>query len=284
MTPEPDVDASAEVTPLRCLTDNYAYLVTCRSSNRVVVVDPSEAGPVLAALQARGQSLEAVWCTHHHLDHVGGVRGLREAVPGLRVFCSQRDATRIDGVTDSIRNGERLILGGLVACVIEVPGHTAGAIAFDVRAAVAPNAPGALFSGDTLFVGGAGRMFEGSPEQFWGSLARIRELPGATRLYCGHEYAAANYRFIRALWQPAWSAAASTTLEAHALRRALEAAEYALAANGCSVPSTLNAECAINPFLQCDKPALACALELPAGAPPSVVFATLRHRKNKFSA
>jgi len=167
------------VVPIPCLTDNYAYWLP----ELGVVVDPSEAGPVLASLG--GASLRAVWCTHHHPDHVGGVPALAARFAGLRVVGSGRRP--IEGLTDTVGDGDTV--DG--AQVLSVPGHTLDALTFVID--------GEAFTGDTLFAMGCGRLFEGDAAQMWASLQRLRALPDPTRLWFGHDYSVRNRAFTEAI-------------------------------------------------------------------------------------
>ncbi len=255
------------VVPVPCLKDNYAYLV-CDGS-RAAVVDPSEAAPVLAAAAREGVTLEQLWCTHHHLDHVGGVEELVAALPGVVVVAHQSDSERkrIPCVTRAVADGDGVTLGGLQARVMHVPGHTTGAISLVVG--------GAVFTGDTLFGAGCGRLFEGTPEMMHASLTRLAGLPGATRVYSGHEYTVSNLRFAAAV-EPG-SSAVTARAEAAAAARAA----------GQPTVSTIADEQATNPFLRWGQPAVAAAArtaEPDVAAPGDAValFAALRRWKDRF--
>ena len=211
------------VVPVPCLKDNYAYLVIDEA--RAAVVDPSEAAPVEAALAREGVTLEQIWLTHHHWDHVGGVADLAAARPGLEVIASTVDTAKIKGVTRSVDDGATFTLGSLTARVLANPGHTLGAITFVVG--------DAAFTGDTLFCGGCGRGFEGDAAMMHASLQKLAALPPSTRIWCGHEYTASNLRF----------AAAVEPDNADVTRRAA-------ALTVPSVGATLAEELATNPFLR----------------------------------
>lgn len=244
------------VVPVPCLKDNFAYLVI--DGDRAAVVDPGEAAPVEAALAREGVTLAAIWLTHHHADHVGGVAELVAARPGLEVVAGERDAEKIEGVTRRLADGGEATLGSLRARAIHNPGHTLGAITFLVG--------DAAFTGDTLFGGGCGRLFEGDAAMMHASLMRLAALPPATRVYFGHEYTASNLRFAGAV-EPDNAAVA---------RRAA-------GLPAPSTPSTIADERATNPFLRAAEPAvIAAAGARGAAADPVSVFAAIRSWKDGF--
>src|SRR5271170_1248543 len=225
------------VRPVRAFSDNYIWLIESpRAQHRLVAVDPGDAAPVIAELQRSGASLAAILLTHHHPDHIGGVPELlrHQAVPVIGP-----DDTRIAQRTRTVRDGERCDLSelGLSFEILQVPGHTVSHIAFWGH--------GALFCGDTLFSAGCGRMFEGTPTQMNASLNRLRGLPPDTRMFCGHEYTAANLRFALTV-DPANGAA----LEYR------DSVDRVRAAGHPSLPSTLGLEIRVNPFLRCEAPAV----------------------------
>jgi hypothetical protein len=158
------------IVSVPCLSDNFAYLVTCPTTGATAVVDPGEPGPIETALAAAGLTPSAIWCTHHHPDHVGGVAALAARFPGVAVIGHASDAPRIAGLTRGVVAGDRVALGALTATIIENPGHTSGAISLLIEA----DGAAAVFTGDTLFGAGCGRMFEGTPPQMHASLARWR--------------------------------------------------------------------------------------------------------------
>jgi hydroxyacylglutathione hydrolase len=257
-----------DVVPVPQLADNYAYLVS-DAAGTAAVVDCAEAAPVLACAAERGLRLAAVLATHHHFDHVGGHEALLAACPELRIFGSAADAPRIPGITHPVHDGQVITVGALRAQVIFIPAHTSGHVAYhfaDERV---------VFTGDTLFAGGCGRLFEGDAAQMMHSLARLAALPDDTRVYCGHEYTEKNLRF-------------ALTLEPQnpRLRARLAAVEDLRRAGRPTVPSTIGEEKATNPFLRVTSPALcaAVAARVPGVDPndPVAVFAAVRALKDRY--
>jgi hydroxyacylglutathione hydrolase len=250
------------------LRDNYAYLVVCEETNRAAVVDPSEAQPVVAAIEAEGVELVAIWNTHHHWDHTGGNEKLIAAIDGLEVIGHVSDEGRIPGQTRRVDHGDEVTLGeSISAAIIHNPGHTSGAISYYI------GDPGVVFTGDTLFAGGCGRVFEGTPAQMTSSLDKLAALPPETRVYCGHEYTASNLRFAAAV-EPNNQALAERRREVDALR----------ADNRPTVPYTIEIDLATNPFLRVrEAEVIAAAREHGAEADePAQVFAAIRSWKNNF--
>ncbi|WP_303230643.1 hydroxyacylglutathione hydrolase [Comamonas kerstersii] len=253
--------------PLSAFSDNYIWLL--HNGKQALVVDPGDAAPVLAALQAHGLQLQAILVTHHHADHVGGVDKLRSAtgatVYGPAYETLPEPVIRVDASTE-------LQLLGLNWRVLEVPGHTAGHIAW--YCAPAGQAP-ILFCGDTLFSGGCGRLFEGTPEQMHASLQQLAQLPGHTRVACAHEYTLSNLKFACAV-EPSNADLLQYRAHCEALRQQQLP----------TLPSILAQELAINPFLRCDvKQVVQSALRFrPDTHPqnPASVLATLREWKNAF--
>ena len=177
-----------QVIPVPCLKDNYAYLVIDDATQQAAVVDPSEAAPVLEAVQRAGVPLIHIWNTHHHWDHTGGNKGLLQALPKLTVVGHASDKGRVDGQTVFLNHGETFGFGKLIVRGLHNPGHTTGAISYAVEDAV--------FTGDTMFAAGCGRLFEGTPEQMYVSLCKtIGGLQESTRVFFGHEYTENNLRF-----------------------------------------------------------------------------------------
>lgn len=230
------------VVVVPCLKDNFAYLVI--EGGQAAVVDPGEAPPIEAALARENVTLAAIWLTHHHYDHVGGVKDLVRAHPGVEVVAHTSDRERSPNVTKLVDDGGECALGSLRAQIIHNPGHTLGAISFVVA--------GCVFTGDTLFGAGCGRLFEGTPEMMYASLTRLAALPPETKVYFGHEYTAGNLAFARAV-EPD--------------NAAIAARERALA--NPSTPCTIGDERATNPFIR---------------ASDVATFAERRTRKDTFKA
>lgn len=255
--------AQLEIHRVPALKDNYLWLMREPEHNVVAVVDPAEAEPVQAKLAALGWRLTHILNTHHHRDHTGANLELK-ARWNATVVGPRADRDRIPGIDIEVGDGERYEFGAETAEVFDIPGHTRGHIAYWFADSAA------LFCGDTLFALGCGRLFEGTPEQMWRSLGKFRPLPGATQVYCAHEYTQSNARFALTVdgGNPALVARAR---EVDALRARGEA----------TVPSTLAAERATNPFLRADRAELARAVGLPKGDPVAV-FAEIRRRKDNF--
>jgi hydroxyacylglutathione hydrolase len=252
-----------EVVQLAVLQDNYVYLVREPASGAVGVVDPAVVEPVTAALAARGWRLSHILNTHHHGDHVGGNLELKR-LTGCTIVGPRHDRARIPGIDVEIGEGDVYRFGEAEAHVFFVPGHTRGHIAYWFED------EGVLFCGDTLFALGCGRLFEGTPQQMWSSLARLRALPDETRVYCAHEYTQANARFALTV-EP-------ENADLVARSRAVDAAR---AAGRPTVPSTIGEERRTNPFLRPDSPAIRRRLDLER-ADDTAVFAEVRRRKDVF--
>ncbi len=221
-----------EVVRVPVLSDNYAWLLHDEDSGDTVALDPGEAGPVLAAAGARGWTIGAIWTTHWHPDHVGGNAAIR-AETGAQVFGPEAERARIDPLDTGLAEGDAVAIGAHRATVMTVPGHTQGHIAFHLADA------GLLFTGDTLFAMGCGRLFEGTPADMFANMRRYAALPDATQVFCGHEYTQSNGRFALVA-EPDNAAIAARMAEVDRLRAAGEP----------TVPTTIGAERATNPFLR----------------------------------
>ena len=255
------------IIPIPALSDNYIWLV--REGRNAAIVDPGDAGPVLACLEREGLALTAVLVTHHHWDHVNGIAGLLERFP-VPVYGPAREA--IPGRTHALGDGDTFVVPGigLPLAVLDVPGHTAGQIAY----AGTNDGQPMTFTGDTLFACGCGRIFEGTPAQMAESLAKLAALSADTLVYCGHEYTLANLRFALAV-EPGSAALRERQVREQAKRDRGEP----------TVPSTMAEERATNPFLRAGEPGVFAAVEAHAGrrlADAVDAFATLREWKNAF--
>lgn len=228
--------------------DNYLYLVSCPESGKIAAVDPGDADVILKALGKR--KLDAIFCTHHHQDHIGGVQKLKNTF-SCPVYASTYDAQHKRIPADhSLKEGDTITLGNLQTKVLDVPGHTLGHIAYYF----AEN--DALFCGDTLFAAGCGRLFEGTPEQMFTSLQKIKALPSQTKVYCAHEYTAANLAFLH-------QAAPNN----QAITKRKDKVEQLRAEGIPTIPTSLEEELTTNLFLT---------------APDAKTFAELRHAKDNF--
>jgi hydroxyacylglutathione hydrolase len=246
-----------------CLTDNFGVLLHDPDSGATAAIDAPEAAAVEAALASTGWRLTDILVTHHHGDHTAGIAELK-GHHKCRVVAPRNEAQRIALVDETVGEGDVVHVGALGGRVIETPGHTAGHISYFFPA------DKLAFVGDTLFSIGCGRVIEGNAEMMWQSLLKLRNLPDDTRFYCGHEYTAANIRFAK-------------TIEPNNKPLAARAEEVAqlLAAGKATIPATIGAEKAENPFLRADMAEVAKTVGL-AGSPPWKVFAEIRERKNRF--
>lgn len=246
-----------------CLRDNYAYLLRDSEDGVCAVVDPSEAAPVRAALQAHGWRLTHILNTHHHPDHTGGNAALK-LESGATVIGPEKDRARIPALDEGVVEGSSLILGSHRARVLEIPAHTRAHIAFVF------DDDKAVFTGDTLFAMGCGRLFEGTPEMMWRSLSKLMELDDSMRVYCGHEYTLNNGRFASSL-EPG-----NTELRAR-----MRDVEELRATDAPTIPSTIGLEKRTNPFLRPHSAEIRQTLNMPHAGDVEV-FAEMRARKDVF--
>ena len=246
-----------------CLSDNYGVLLHDPESGATASIDAPEAPPIEAALAATGWKLTDILVTHHHADHTGGIRALKDKYR-CRVVAPAKEAARIPAVDETVREGDQVAVGKLTANVIETPGHTLGHIAYWFHGEQL------VFVGDTLFSIGCGRVIEGTPDMMWASLKKLRDLPNDTEVYCGHEYTAANIKFARTI-EPDNPVLAARDAQVGQL----------IAAGEPTIPVTIGDEKLANPFLRADLPEVTGILGMD-GEPAAKVFAEIRARKNRF--
>ncbi len=252
-----------EIRQLLCLSDNLGVLLHEPETGATAAIDAPEAGPILAALTEANWPLTDILVTHHHADHVQGIRDLKSAFPNVRITGPAREAAKIGRLDREVEDGDSVFIGTHAAKVIAVPGHTLGHVAYWF------DRDGLLFAGDTLFAMGCGRPFEAPPEVLYHSLLKLAALPDETQTYCGHEYTLANARF-----------ALSVDPGNEALRQRAEAVAALRAEGRLTLPTQMGLERATNPFLRVAEPPIQASLGL-SGADPAEVFAALRERKNR---
>jgi hydroxyacylglutathione hydrolase len=259
----PGINMPAQTFLFPCLSDNYGVLLHDPESGATASIDAPEAAPVEAALKETGWRLTDILVTHHHGDHTAGIPELKRQYK-CRVVAPRREAQRIADVDETVAEGDTVRVGSLQGRVIDTPGHTAGHISYFFPA------DKFAFVGDTLFSIGCGRVIEGDAQMMWQSLLKLRGLPDDTQFFCGHEYTEANIRFAKTI-EPDNGQLATRAAEVVKLR----------AAGKPTIPATIGAEKAENPFLRADLPDVAKTVGL-AGSPAWKVFAEIRERKNKF--
>ncbi|MCX7092814.1 MAG: hydroxyacylglutathione hydrolase [Methylobacter sp.] len=251
------------VLQLPVLNDNYIYLLHDPVSAETAVVDPAVAQPVLDILEQKGWRLTYILNTHHHSDHVGGNSELKQKT-GCTVIAALSDQPRIPGFDRGVVDGDVITLGRHSAKVISTPGHTSGHIVYHFAD------DNLLFCGDTLFVMGCGRLFEGTAEQMWQSLQKLKALPESTQLYCAHEYSQANGRF-----------ALTVEPDNRQLQQRMEMINQLRAQHLPTVPSTIEQELATNPFFREDSSALQKTIHKINNRPVDV-FTEIRLLKDRF--
>jgi hydroxyacylglutathione hydrolase len=254
--------SSIEIFQFPCLEDNFGVLVHDPASGLTASIDVPHAGTVGSALEERGWKLSHVFTTHHHGDHTGGNTEIRERT-GARIVGPAHDTHPIPGLDQAVKGGDRFDFGCFEIFVIDTPGHTRGHIAFHVPEA------GVAFLGDTLFSLGCGRVIEGTMDEMWTSLDCLRRLPADTAVYCGHEYTLANAKF-------------ALTVEPgnEVLKRRAEEVAALRAQKKATLPTTIGAELAANPFLRPQSREIRTVLAMPH-ASDAAVFSELRERKNR---
>jgi hydroxyacylglutathione hydrolase len=248
------------IVQIPLLKDNYGYLLICEKTNQAGIVDPSEGEPVWRRVQEEGVDFRAILNTHHHRDHTGGNEYLLQKAR-LEVYGAQVDEDRIPGITRPVKEGDEVKVGEEKGTVLFIPGHTRGHIAFLFG--------NKLFSGDCLFTAGCGRVFEGTAEQMKASLAKLRDLPGDTLVYCGHEYTEKNLQF-------------ALTVEPNndKVKERLAAVQALRAKKQFTVPAKLEDELATNPFLRWESAEL--QKNVAVGTDAVAVFARTRELKDSF--
>lgn len=256
-----------QVIRLEALSDNYIFLLVDRQQQIAAVVDPAEAEPVLKQLAQLKVELVAIFNTHHHNDHVGGNQQLIEHFPQLTVYGGVEDRGRIPGQQVFLQQGDRVQFADRIAEVIFVPGHTRAHIAYYFPPEKAGET-GDLFCGDTLFSGGCGRLFEGTPTQMVDSLSKLRSLPDDTRIWCAHEYTLGNLQF-----------ALTVDGDNADLQRRFNEVKTYRSRGEATIPSLLGMEKRTNPFLRWDQPSLQSTVK---GSDGVQIFARIREMKNNF--
>jgi hydroxyacylglutathione hydrolase len=252
----------AEIRLFPCLNDNFGYLIHDPATNATASIDAPEATPIVKALEREGWTLTDILITHHHHDHVGGVAELKQKY-GCRVVAPHDKTTKIAHADLRVGHGDLVKVGGLLARVLETPGHTLDHVCYVF------DSEKALFAGDTLFSIGCGRVFEGDYPMMWNSLLKLRALPDDFELYCGHEYTAANIKFALTV-EPNNTALAARAEQVTRLR----------AENKPTIPTLLGEEKKANVFLRADEPSVAASVRM-KGRSVAEVFGELRERKNK---
>jgi hydroxyacylglutathione hydrolase len=246
-----------------CLSDNYGFLVHDPDSGETAAIDTPDADRILQEAAAAGWRITQIWNTHHHFDHAGGNEAVRAAT-GARIVGPAYDTHRIPGIDVPVKDGDTVSLGAHSAQVLHTPGHTLGHVCYHFAG------DGIAFVGDTLFALGCGRLFEGTPEQMWKSLGRLAAWPDETRIYCAHEYTRANAAF-----------ALSVDPDNRDLQAYAASVDAERARGEPTVPTTIGAERAANPFLRPQDAAIRRHLDLEQ-ASDTDVFAEIRRRKDRF--
>tara|TARA_Y100001960_G_scaffold23218_1_gene20479 strand:- start:105 stop:869 length:765 start_codon:yes stop_codon:yes gene_type:complete len=252
-----------DISIIKCLSDNYSYLIRDKKTNLVGVVDPSEFSPVDLEISKNYKKLDFILNTHHHNDHVDGNLDLKKKY-NSKIICSTYDEKRIPGADIKKNDGDNFSLGKTTFKIIHIPGHTLGHIAFFSEEAKV------IFTGDTLFSLGCGRIFEGTYEQMFNSLEKIKKLPKNTIMYCGHEYTNNNGKFCLGIDR-----------ENIKLKNRVEIVKKSMEKNLPTIPVTLGEELETNIFLRCDDKKIKNNLKMDNGSKLEV-FTKLRNLKDKF--
>jgi hydroxyacylglutathione hydrolase len=256
-----------KIVTVPCSFDNYAYLVICEETGEAAIIDPAEFYPVFSEIESSGVHLKAIYCTHHHGDHIGGLEDFLGEFPGLKVYGHESDKRRIPGLNSLLSDKSSIRIGNINGQVIHTPGHTSGSVCYVIEDAV--------FTGDTLFGAGCGRLFEGSPREMYDSLkSGIKPLSPRMKIYFGHEYTAHNLKFANFV-DPENESVVSRQEQ---VTRQRELGEL-------TTPSSLEDEFRTNPFLRCEEYSIIKSVsEKFAGEDldPVSVFAALRRLRDGF--
>ncbi|KAA8496200.1 Hydroxyacylglutathione hydrolase, mitochondrial [Porphyridium purpureum] len=258
--------ASMPVVAVECLGDNYAYVVECPHTRTCAVVDAVEVSKVMGAVSARGLELTHVLTTHKHWDHASGNLEMKALYPHVQVVGGRNDD--VPAATMAVSDGDTFRVGSLEVTCLWTPCHTRGHICYYVRSLETQDDPGAVFTGDTLFIAGCGRFFEGSANDMCAALSKLASLPDDTRVYCGHEYTVANLRF-----------ALSIEPDSEPLQAKLAWANEQRSRQAPTIPSLISDEKSTNPFLRTDVPSVQAAVQQ---SEPIATMQALRDRKNAF--
>lgn len=252
-------------TPIQAFKDNYIWTWHDVDASRIWVVDPGDAEPILNYLAQYHFTLAGILLTHHHADHSGGIQKLLATMPNIPVYASTHSS--VDNISHRVKQHNEIQCGPYIFRVLEIPGHTLDHVAYYNEEI--------LFCGDTLFSAGCGRVFEGTYAQMYDSLIQLKSLPGTVKIYCGHEYTLANLKFATAV-EP----------DNLFIQERIVFAEQQISFNQPTLPSSMEQEKKINPFLRCEEPKVIEAAERYAGEKllnASSVFETLRKWKNVYS-